>query len=84
MNKLLHCILSFYVLVVSCGDPEPVNRVNVSIENTDYGGSVEYVCVVGYNYSTGNLKRTCQSNATWSGEAPVCLSKYTMSKYTII
>ena len=33
-------------------------------------------CIVGYELSSGNLVRTCQENGEWSGQEPICTSRY--------
>jgi len=42
--------------------------------------SVIYQCNFGFWHSDGNLTRTCQSNNTWSGKAPVCTGQYYKTK----
>ena len=41
-----------------------------------WNDTVDYTCIHGYNYSTGDLHRKCDHDKTWSGVTPVCISKY--------
>ena len=38
-------------------------------------------CIVGYELSSGNLVRTCQENGEWSGQEPICTSRYYGTKF---
>ncbi|XP_060079283.1 uncharacterized protein LOC132558705 [Ylistrum balloti] len=39
---------------------------------SDTGDTVTYTCLPYYPHIDGNLTRTCKSDGTWSGMAPVC------------
>ena len=41
----------------------------------DFGDLVAYTCFLGYNYSSGDLQRTCQTDGSWTGTLPECVSK---------
>ncbi|OWF38277.1 uncharacterized protein LOC110466394 [Mizuhopecten yessoensis] len=43
-----------------------------SYQGKEYGDVIEYKCQYGTMLSSGTLQSTCQSDTTWSGEAPVC------------
>ena len=38
-------------------------------------------CLVGYELSSGNLIRTCLENGEWSGQEPICTSRYYGTKF---
>ena len=38
-------------------------------------------CIFGYELSSGNLVRTCQENGEWSGQEPICTSRYYGKKF---
>ena len=58
---------------VTCPAPEFVlNAVFSSDGFFNIDSNIEYECVYGYALTTGSSKRTCQTNRTWSGQAPVC------------
>ena len=40
-----------------------------------FGDTVTYTCDAGFDLS-GDVMRTCQSDGTWSGSAPMCDRKY--------
>jgi len=40
-----------------------------------FGVALTYSCILGYNHTTGDLTRTCQSSGQWSGTLPACASK---------
>ena len=47
----------------------------------NFGDVLTYTCDIGYNYSTGDLVRTCQAGTgQWTGELPTCLSKKLQKK----
>ena len=66
----------FCCLVVTCDHPPVVdNTTEVSPVQVqyDYLTDITYECILAYNHTDGELVRTCQANATWSGQPPVCL-----------
>lgn len=40
--------------------------------DTSYGGHVLYACAAGYRHVSGDLRRTCVGNGSWSGTEPLC------------
>ena len=65
------CATLYYV--VDCGNlTDPVNG-NVMVSGTLEGDTAEYSCTEGYELNE-NATRTCESNGTWSGEEPTCIS----------
>jgi len=38
----------------------------------DFNTTIIYTCDVGYQYSSGDLVRTCDATGNWSGAEPVC------------
>ena len=41
----------------------------------EFGSTYTYVCNEGYEFTSGSLVSTCQSDGTWSLSAPTCTSK---------
>ena len=44
--------------------------------NQNDGDTATYMCDDGF-YLKGSMTRICQSNGTWSDEAPMCIRKQT-------
>lgn len=61
--------------------PNPNNGV-VTLSGRNLGSTATYKCNNGYEL-IGEDKRTCQSDATWSGSEPSCKSKYFYKYYVI-
>ena len=53
--------------------PDPTG-LTVTNTSTGYNGVATYSCSIGF-VLVGTATRTCQSNSTWSGEAPSCECK---------
>lgn len=70
MLKLVH-ELFFRNVGVNCGDPGGLTNGGAVTSGILYGDNVTYTCQTGYNI-TGDVNRTCQSNAVWSGSRPKC------------
>lgn len=70
MLKLVH-ELFFRIVGVNCGDPGGLTNGGAVTSGILYGDNVTYTCQTGYNI-TGDVNRTCQSNAVWSGSRPKC------------
>ncbi|XP_062614981.1 uncharacterized protein LOC134276726 [Saccostrea cucullata] len=51
---------------------EVFNNTKVVENNTNCHGSMKYECHRGFYLYSGNLKRTCLNNRTWSREPPYC------------
>ncbi|XP_053383373.1 uncharacterized protein LOC123564671 [Mercenaria mercenaria] len=39
----------------------------------EFGDYVIYECILGYEYSSGDLNRTCQNDGNWTGITPQCV-----------
>ncbi|XP_060064979.1 uncharacterized protein LOC132545317 [Ylistrum balloti] len=52
--------------------PMGVKADITSHQGMEYGNVIEYKCQHGTLLSSGTLRRSCQSNTSWSGESPVC------------
>ena len=64
--------------VVTCNHPATVENTTLITPvqaEYDYGTSITYECNLAYNLTAGDLIRTCQADATWSGDVPVCLGE---------
>ncbi len=64
---------------MDCGQPEMIPNSEQYMEqvpNTLSGDTVSFQCLDGFIHTDGDLTRTCQENATWSGQTGVCSSKY--------
>ena len=48
------------------------------INGTVFQSVANYFCDNGY-YLEGNMNRVCESNATWSGDEPLCKRKTTLN-----
>ncbi|XP_064629480.1 plasminogen-like [Lineus longissimus] len=59
---------------VKCPKLQAVLRATVVVTGTadSYGTTVTYTCWKGYNLTSGDLTRECQSDKKWSGTAPMC------------
>ncbi|KAH3796092.1 hypothetical protein DPMN_149659 [Dreissena polymorpha] len=63
------------MFLADCGMLGTVRGASVSVTSTQLCGTATYTCDLGYGYTGGNLTRTCQSSAQWSGTKPVCVCK---------
>jgi len=50
----------------------------------DFNTTIMYTCDVGYQYSSGDLVRTCNAKGNWSGAEPVCDGRLWSSCFIII
>lgn len=78
---VLHCYSIVYCdfssVAVDCGDlKDPVNG-KVDFTTTGFGAIARYRCSKGFRI-VGDNSRTCKSDGTWSGSAPICQRKKTM------
>ena len=67
--------LTFHTFAaVDCGTlNHPVDGSVMIAAGTTFGSTVEYRCNTGF-FLSGNIMRTCQLNAQWSGSQPTCVS----------
>ncbi len=52
--------------------PAAVSNADFSGSDLTYQGQLSYTCQTGYEHTSGNLSRTCQSDGSWTGSTPVC------------
>ena len=67
----------FLISVVTCSPPpeSPHSTYSPGILVYNYSDSVTFTCDLGYNHSSGDLVRSCNEHAQWTGDTPVCSSK---------
>ncbi len=62
-----------YNLVIDCGEPQEIGNSTEDREGgTKYNAHITYTCLPGFESIGGSLNRTCQPNADWSGDLPIC------------
>ena len=70
--------LDDYILfsVVTCDAPPAVQNMSYSpdIPMYNYSDSITYTCDLGYNYVSGDMTRSCNEHAQWTGIVPACTS----------
>ena len=52
-------------------------------ELSQYNTTIEFLCDIGYNQTSGPQRRTCNENNTWSGNEPVCSPKECIIPFNI-
>ncbi|KAF2351791.1 C-type lectin-like, partial [Trinorchestia longiramus] len=60
-----------FCVLINCGEPEIPHGGYVTGYSFDVGAEVQYHCEAGH-YSTGEMRRVCSRDASWSGDAPNC------------
>ena len=82
--KLVHGIIIslMFMYLGDCSSlPNPDNGL-ISISGTTSGSIATYSCDNGCT-RRGSQTRTCQSDGTWSGNAPTCECRWHIYNYTI-
>lgn len=74
-----YSFISFHFIVVNCGNPDVVSKARRAGNSFTYNSVLTYTCNAGYRIS-GSERRTCQSDGTWSGMSPKCLSMFHTAK----
>ena len=64
-----------YFAVITCNPLPAVPFSAVQFTDTTYQSAASYVCIPGYQISSGNAVRNCNSAGTWDGTEPNCTSK---------
>ena len=70
------------IAAINCGSPSEPDNGAVTFTSTTFQSQATFTCDSGYSLE-GSSSRTCQSDGTWSGQAPVCnrgIYMYTSSK----
>ena len=66
--------------MVQCDAPSvPMNSVQISPSASsvyDFNTVISYECVIGFELVFGHIERICTEQKVWSGEEPVCKSKF--------
>ena len=74
--KLTYINNTLICTVVNCGNIPMITNGAVDISGgTNYKCTAVYTCDTGY-VLTGNVTRTCQEDANWSGSEPTCNGTY--------
>ena len=67
-----------FIAVIHC--VPPVDGVNATYSPVqveyEWKSEVEYECMLGYNYSSGDMQTVCNHDKTWNGTQPVCTSMF--------
>ena len=58
--------------IIMCPPLVDIQSGSVSFNNTSEGSLATYECLMGYEISSGDMVRECQSDEKWSGEEPTC------------
>ena len=77
--QISHIHLIILSIAIDCEPLDDPDNGTVVIKYSSYSGlpgygynsSAVYNCTIGYNLSS-NITRYCNSNGSWSGEAPLC------------
>ena len=64
-----------FILEITCPDLDDPKYGIVKFSGNTPGSRADYKCNSGFRLE-GVAWRKCQENGQWSGEAPVCESKY--------
>ena len=68
--------LFYFFSVVTCKADNVLHAVPSTSETVlNYNTPVTYTCETGYRLTSGDGRRICTANGTFSGKPPVCTSK---------
>lgn len=81
---MLHLGLFRCLSVVDCGEPSSPDHCTKTGAVYTYDANVTYACIIGYVVANGSEIITCQANATWDDNPPVCIGKPTMSLQCVL
>ena len=74
---VIETLLCFSVFSLDCPEPPPVANAYRLWKGGTPGSNVTYICVYGYNHTSGDLTRICDgTTGQYSGTEPVCTRKY--------
>ena len=73
----------FLNAVVNCGRIGVPENGEITLSETTFGSVAVYACDEGFDL-VGELFRTCQANAEWTGEEPVCERKTANNTYSTV
>ena len=82
ISSIIYADTSCEFAVVVC--PELMSPTNGRIELSSmvFGSTATYICDRGYNLN-GSMSRVCMANEEWSGEDPLCQSKWNVSLHYV-
>ena len=78
--KRLNSIFSFSHLVVTCLAVRRIENVNIypvrcMTTTTNFNDGCSYSCKPGFKFVSGDQKRVCSHDGTWTGTELVCKGK---------
>lgn len=76
--------MSLTISVITCDKIDVPNMTFTppTADSHDFNTTIEYSCDIGYNYTYGDLFRTCNDTGEWTGTLPNCTSLYKCSGLT--
>lgn len=78
-------LIIIFILVVQCTAEEVGNATYIpGIQLHNYNTTINYTCNKAFAHTAGDLTRTCQANATWTGATPACIGNTVCLQTTII
>lgn len=80
-SKRLYSLVTFFT-AVDCGKLNPPQYGQVDFQSTSFQSRAIYSCFNGFQL-IGERTRICQADGQWSGEAPICQSKFKYNSATV-